>query len=324
MKTRIAIALPLLLAGCASDAATPEMDPAIEEAFRQQQEREKELAISRSQFNRILLDLDKMVDSYVFMVNERGEADTADAVGKIDRFLSQQVDGSFDVQTQQWESGYYDELVRAADDPTYPGNQSIALAALGFSTRPETLSVLVNGVENEDFIVSNSAVLGLAVFRDERTPPAVLARCVVEEGRPLSMRSNAAWALFQIQTILIDNDDEIVAFWKSLLEQPPLTVDPGILVSAVRGIGLTRDPELTDFVVKFVSDPTPQVRMAAAIALGRMQNQATYESLLALLGPAETNANVRLAARKALQALAGGTDRGYDVLGWRLLFDRGG
>lgn len=323
MKTRLAIALFPLLAGCASDTTGTGMDPAIEEAFRQQQQQEQELAARRNQLNRILLDLDKMVDSYVFMVNERGDWGTGDSVGKIERFLSQQVDGFFNIQTQQWENGHYDELVRVADDPSIPGNQSISLAALGFSTRPETLSVLLNGVENEDFNVSNSAVLGLAVFRDERTPPAVLMRCVVQEGRPLSMRSNAAWALYQLQTVLSDNE-EIVEFWKSLLGKPTLAVDPGILISAVRGMGITRNPELTGYIVKFVSDPTPQVRMAAAIALGRMQNQATYESLLALLGPAETNANVRLAARKALQALAGGTDRGYDVQGWRLLFDRGG
>ena len=321
MKTTTAIAL-LILAGCASESTQLEMDPAIEDAFREQRGRERELAARQGQFTNVLLNLDKMVDSYVYKVNERGELTPADEVARIEQYLSQEVDGHFDVQTQQWVRGHYDELVHAADDPSAPGNQSVALAALGFSTRPETLSVLLNGVESADLNVSNSAVLALAVFKDERTPPAVLARCVNQEERPMSMRTNAAWALYQIQTAAIDNT-EIVEFWKGILEEQAQRVDPGILVTAVRGMGLTRDPELTGYVVKYVSNPTPQIRMAAAIALGRMQNPTTYETLLALLGPAETNANVRLAGCKALQALAGGIDRGYDVEGWRLLFERG-
>ena len=129
-------------------------------------------------------------------------------------------------------------------------------------------------------------------------------------------------ALYQIQTSVVDTSD-ILEFWKTTLDRPIAQTDPGILVSAVRGMGLSRDPELAGHVEKYVSDPTPQVRMAAAIALGRMQNEATHESLLLLLGPGETNANVRLAARKALQALAGGTDRGYSVDQWRKVFERG-
>jgi hypothetical protein len=64
------------------------------------------------------------------------------------------------------------------------------------------------------------------------------------------------------------------------------------------------------------------VRINAAIALGRMNAQNQYEKLLELLSPAETVPNVRLAARKALQALAGGTDHGYEVELWRREFDR--
>jgi HEAT repeat protein len=299
------------------------MDPALEDAFREQRERERELAARQGQLNSVLLNLDKMVDSYVYKVNERGEATPANEVAKIEQYLSQEVDGHFNVQTQQWVRGHYDELVRTADDPSAPGNQSIALASLGFSTRPETLSVLLNGVESENLNVSNSAVLALAIFKDERTPAAVLVRCVNQKERPMSMRTNAAWALYQVQTAAINNT-EIVEFWKSILGEQDEKTDPGILVTAVRGMGLTRNPELTGYVVKHVSDPTPQVRMASAIALGRMQNPATHEALLALLGPAEINANVRLAGRKALQALAGGTDRRYDVEGWRLLFKRDG
>lgn len=313
-----------VLIGCSSSPTTPEreMDPELEQAFREQRQDELERLARQGQFTSILLNLDKMIDSYVYVANEGGEGGLDDRQEKIADFLTQQVDGRFNSQTGQWTSGHYDELVQAASNATYPGNQSIALAALGFSSRPDTLSVLLNGVESEDFNVSNSAVLALAIFKNERTPPVVLMRCIDQLERPMSMRSNAAWALYQIQTAIVD-PSEIVEYWKTVLDRPIQDTDPGVLVSAVRGMGLSRDAELASYVEKYVSTPTPQVRMAAAIALGRMQNQESYETLLALLGPAETNPNVRLAARKALQALAGGVDRGYSVEQWRKVFERG-
>jgi hypothetical protein len=63
--------------------------------------------------------------------------------------------------------------------------------------------------------------------------------------------------------------------------------------------------------------------MAAALALGRMNAQGSWKKLLELLGPQETVQNVRLVARKALAALAGGVDHGYDIDAWRKTFDRG-
>ena len=63
--------------------------------------------------------------------------------------------------------------------------------------------------------------------------------------------------------------------------------------------------------------------MAAARALGRMNAQEHWRDLLALLKPAESVQNVRLHARKALAALAGNKDYGYDLAAWRKVFDRG-
>mgnify|MGYP003503310244 CR=1 FL=1 len=65
------------------------------------------------------------------------------------------------------------------------------------------------------------------------------------------------------------------------------------------------------------------MRVAAAIAMGRMKSDSSIPVLLTLLGPGETNDNARLAARKALQTLAGGIDRQYDVAAWRKVLDRG-
>ena len=62
---------------------------------------------------------------------------------------------------------------------------------------------------------------------------------------------------------------------------------------------------------------------AAALALGRMNAQKHWRDLLALMEPSESVQNVRLHARKALAALAGNKDYGYDLAAWRKVFDRG-
>lgn len=98
--------------------------------------------------------------------------------------------------------------------------------------------------------------------------------------------------------------------------------DPEILTPVVRAVGLFRNPDHARFVEPLTRHRTPSVRMNAAIALGRMGNQASHKVLLKLIQPAETNPNVRLAARKALQALAGNIDAGYDVEMWKSLFAR--
>ena len=72
-----------------------------------------------------------------------------------------------------------------------------------------------------------------------------------------------------------------------------------------------------------LNHPTPKVRFNTAIALGRMNAQEHHAQLIEMLGPGESQPNVRLAARKALQALAGGVDRGYDTELWRREFERG-
>jgi hypothetical protein len=93
-------------------------------------------------------------------------------------------------------------------------------------------------------------------------------------------------------------------------------------MNAVRGLGVSRKPDHAALVARYVTHPVPKVRSAAAVALARMNAQDQVEALLALLAPAETNDEARLAGRLALTALAGGEDHGYDVAEWRRQFQR--
>src|SRR5690606_3184567 len=99
------------------------------------------------------------------------------------------------------------QLVHDAVDSPYPRNRAIALAALGFvdvARRDQALDPLVNGLAAEDEAVVNNAILGLAVLQHEDTPVSPLVDILRSEERELETRANAAWALHEIQQVLVD------------------------------------------------------------------------------------------------------------------------
>lgn len=308
--------LPLLLAlfaGCASsDPKQPSgtFDPELEAQERKKLDSEA----TRNEFHAVLLQIDQALDGYVRAVNNSGVARYDTEREQLDRLLRQLVSGRPPGTNAT-------RLVALASDGSDPYRQGIALAALGFCDRSDAMPTILQGAQLQDEQLVDRAVLGLAILHDPRTPPGIVARVVENEKHNERGRIGAAWALIRLQENSL-RVDEIVPVWLRLL-QGDKDQHPLLLANALRGVGLTRTPEHAALVAKYTSHPTPRVRMNAAIALGRMNAQAQHESLIAMLGPAETVPNVRLAARKALQQLAGNVDRGYDVELWRREFQRG-
>jgi HEAT repeat protein len=183
------------------------------------------------------------------------------------------------------------------------------------------MDTIAQGAMLDDPVLIDRAVFGLAMLRAPATPPGILAAVVENEKLPLETRTQAAWALYQIQE-MSRRRDEILAIWRRYAGPDRERIPELALVQAVRGLGLSRDAANADLVVPLLQSPLPLVRMAAASAIGRMNDQAHALDLLALIGPDETNANVRLHARKALQALVGYADYEYDVEAWRRAFER--
>ena len=322
MRHPFVLTLLSLLAACAS---SPEIrqEPAVEEAARA---REQETADARRRdYRSVLVRLDQAMDSYVQALANQGEfrADTqADRLYKLvqdmvlDRGLAPtNAPLPADGQTFQ-------RLQASAKDGSDPNAQGIALAALGFSGQTDVMPVILQGAQLEDPFVVDRAVLGLAILRAPRTPPGVLEAVVLRAEHPEDGRVQAAWALYRLQAVVTDVAP-YVAIWRRLLTEHRETVPPSVLVQALRGLGLARDPGNGELAASFTRHPIPLVRVAAAIALGRMNAQAHWADLVALVEPRETTENVRLAARKALAELAGGVDHGYDVAAWRKTFDRG-
>ena len=298
------------LLGACSTTSSGTFDPKIEEAARARQQEAAEAEARLAAPERLTTDLDKALHNYS-QLRLGGASPRAEATAeKVEKFIVEQSIKHFDL------------LIRQANDASMPRNRAIAVAALGFSGRAEALDPLVNAAQEDDPEVVANAVFGLAILADRRTPPAVVVRVVRSEAFDEPVRNGAAWALLQLQQSVVDQS-EIVRVWLDLLERPAGSQPAGVLVSAVRGLGLTRDPQHAEVVARLAADPTPMVRQSVAIALARMGADSQVDTLLALLGPGETNENVRLAARKALQELAGGADRKYDVEEWKRVFERG-
>lgn len=318
-------ALLLLLPLFAACAGGPEIrrEPAVEKA--DQERRAKEADARRRDFHAVMVRLDQAMDSYVQALAARGVMRADSQAERLYKLINDTVldRGAVRADHERVEPGTtFAELQRLATDASNPDDQAIALAALGFSGRPEVLPLIQQGTQLSDPFVVDRAVLGLAVLRAPATPPGVLEAIIVKPTHPEDGRVQAAWALYQIQEVST-RPEEIVAVWRRLLTKERDAIPAGAVAQAVRGVGLARDPANADLVLPYLKHPVPRVRMNAALAMGRMNAQQHWQAVLDLLGPQEQSQNVRLFASKALVDLAGGVDHRYDVAAWRKAFDRG-
>lgn len=323
------LSLPTLAVLLCSCASTPDRtlkgdpnDPRLQEQIA-----DKKATIANEKewrdYMRVLLRLEDALESYVALLGNGGLTDGPKKLAQVERLIHDLVVGH-DVNPNDAAGpirGNYDRLLATASDGSVPANQGTALAALGFSGNKEVLSVLVNGVMSKDPFLVDRAVLGLAVLRDPQTPIGVLTKIMDDPTFAEEGRAQAAWAILRVQGTVVDKQP-ILATWQRLAGAEPGIVLASVLMTAIRGLGATRDPNFAADVARHARHPVPKVREAVAIALGRMNAQSEVETLLGMLDTAETNPNVRLWASKALAQLAGGVDRGYDVKAWRQVFDR--
>lgn len=320
---RPALVVPLLLAACSSSPDPQNRVPAPEEAKRELDLRKADE--HRRDFQATLIRLDQAMDSYVHALASRGETRADQQAERLEKSIRDMVLDTGPVSSRSPAPSpgeNFRHLQAAAADASDKYHQGIALAALGFSGQRDMMPLILPGAQSDDPFLVDRAVLGLAVLRAPSTPPGVLAAICERTKHPEEGRAQAAWALYCIQSAS-ENQAEIVAIWRRFVGEQREALPPSVLVTAIRGLGLARDVANADLVGPFLEHPTPRLRMAAAIALARMNAQKYAPALIERLQPAETVQNVRLAARKALSDLAGGDDYGYDVTAWRKVFDRG-
>ena len=319
-----AVLLPTLFAACSTgDNLRQEQAPDLvkrQESLKEQDQKQKD-------FQMILIRLDQAMENYVLALANRGDQRADDQAKKLFNHIRKEVldedprAKAAPGATVRGKGFVFAQLQALALDGTYPERQAIALAALGFSGRTDVMNDILQGARLEDPYVVDKAVLGLAILRSRDTPPNVLAAIIENPKHPEVGRVQAAWALYRVQTSCLDQS-EIAKIWSRYLGPMRETLPPGIIVQAIRGLGLTTQAKYADLVLPMLKDPTPRIRMSAALALGRMNAQEHWKELLALLKPQESVQNVRLSARKALARLAGNEDYGYDVSAWQKVFER--
>jgi hypothetical protein len=323
MSRSLAVFALLGLAACSTSPSVSGPVPAPERAEEERQN--TAAAHERTDMPHVLLTLDQAMESYARLLDSHGVPRADIELQRIERLLRELVNGVPSLRNGKQDGDLVgnkvDALMALAADSSDKTHQGIALAALGFAERSDVMPVILQGAQLSDPQLVDRAIFGLAAKHDPRTPIGVIVRVIDDKDHPEDGRLQAAWALFVLQ----DNGapaDEIVPVWRRILTAKKGEYHPLIIATAVRGLGITRKPDDADLVASFVQDPTPRVRMTAAVALGRMNAQAHWKVLLDLIGPGENVPSVRLAGRKALQALAGGADRQYDQAAWRMEFDR--
>lgn len=325
MRTRLPLLL-LLLAACSSAPTPPDGEPLT--VYDPQHEADLTKADeARREFQAVLIRLDQAMESYSQSLANRGTLRADQQIVKLEKLIHEMVLDSKAQNPRNPASAHppgttLRRLEAAAADASQPEQQGIALAALGFSGRIEEMPTILQGAQLDDPARVDRAVFGLAILRAPATPPGVLAAVVENEKFGEASRTQAAWAIYNLQEFS-EHREQIVAIWKRYATELREKLPAGVIVQAVRGLGLSRDRAHLPLVLPFLQNPVPKIREAAAVALGRLNAQDHFEELLALIGPGEAVPNVRLAARKALQELAGQVDYGYDVAAWRKAFDRG-
>lgn len=325
--TRTPALLALLSLPFAACSSSPTLRTEAAPAVAKQEQERIAKDKGRRRFEQVLLKLDQAMESYALALANQGDPRADKQADKLEKYLQDLVLGNealpFGADREAYDTGENLRLLRGlAADSSEPRQQGIALAALGFSGRSEVTDLIVQGTMSDDPDIVDRAVFGLAMLRSPTTMLGPIVAVIENPRHPEDGRVQAAWALYRIQTASSDAA-ALMQHWRRLLTTEKERMPAGVLMTAVRGVGLNGDAAHADLVAPMLRHPVPRLRMAAALALGRMNAQEHWRDLLALLKPAESVQNVRLHARKALAALAGNKDYGYDLAAWRKVFDRG-
>jgi len=259
---------------------------------------------------KVIFQIDRALQEYQLKLSGVNSRTNRNALLSIAEFLRGQAEK------------YEQLLFLTARDQSNPGNQGIAVAALGFSSDPRALAVIQQAIVSDSQQVVAAACFALANLKDPETDPDLLWSVMQDEEWNLETRACAAWALHEVQQQMFDLTP-VVAIWRKILEAPIDAYDPLIQVNALRGAGKTGETDLGALVVPFLDHPKPRIRECACNALGMLRYQPAWKPLVELLEEGDPNGNVNLSARKALQGLAGGVDHEYDTRLWRRTFERG-
>lgn len=211
------------------------------------------------------------------------------------------------------------DLVREAALIGEARARGVASTALGFSGDPSVLPILLNNLADADPGVVANTLFGLGMLAAPETPGGSLNDTVRRPDATLEIIQNGVYAAARVaQARNLDEErgqrnDDLDSALLYLLERP----EPGIRAQAASGLGYAEvEIAIAPLTNLLIGDPNPNVRMAAAFALGEIGDGLTGNALVSALDDAEQG--VAAAARGALAKLYG-RDLGPDPKAWEPL-----
>ena len=316
LRTLLLLALALALGSCASspEPRRGKKDLALEEQMRREAAQKRANTARNKDFDVVLIRIDKALSDYASNVSKSENIKAQRRATSLKKYL--------EVQSEHFERQLLEAL--GSDDLRL---RSISAAALGFSNDQGVVEPLVNALEDRESLVRSNACLGIGQLASPNTPIGGLARIAKDDKRSIEERRAATWALFRIQTAVQpkgfapQTSDDFAKIWPAILAGDTLDKDAILVILALRGLGLLRNPATFETAARYLSHPKALVRAAALIAVGRSRNRRAAALVLPFLSQSQTNPNVRLTARKTLKALTGNrVDHEYDVKAWRKEF----
>ncbi len=189
--------------------------------------------------------------------------------------------------------------------------QGIASAALGFSGDESVLPILHNNLGSDDAVVVAKTLLGLGILSSPNTAMAPIADAVTRLGSNIEVSVNAAFCLFQLGSTDMNDDSGLASsLLLSLVENPSSSVR----AQSILALGLFSANHCLGVITNsLLADAAPDVRVAAAWALGRIgANSSTAALVSALSDPDKLTAGT---ARASLSRIHG-RDLGPDPESW--------
>ena len=299
--------LLVIAMGCSSTPTKPTgtLDPSLESKAKREQEHKKALRAKQDNFERVVLALDQALSEFAINTAKSESDKAARRAVALREFI--------ELRSKKYAADLLGYL--GAESPR---RRAIAAAALGFTRDENFVNAIANRLGDPESYVRTNAAFGLGIMADPaRTPLTDLKRIASNYETNIEERRSATWALLQLQVAGADKK-AIAPIWRDLLSGDVMQKDEMVLVHALRGLGLLRDPGVLDDAARYLSHPKAFIRTAAIIAAARTTNRRAAKFLIPILGVAESNPNVQLAARKGLKALTGNrVDFEKDVRSWQ-------
>ena len=304
LRPSFAVAAALALVACAGNGAptpAPDATATASDATAPGVRIEATVAADTGSFARTLIELDRRVDRYVYLMSQAG----ADARGE-----RELLGPALRATVAQHEKS----LLAAAADPSDPTRRRVAVKSLAFSDDPEAVRVLVEALrESRDSTLLTAATYALGRIASASTAPEPLLDLV--QHPDVDVRSNALmalWKVFSARQAVGASPLDPVAQDAAL---PKLEValfdpaDPIVRGHAAATLGSMGDRRAVDSLLNLLRDEHPFVRTQTALALGKLGDPRAIPALVQLIDetPHGTPKSAVLAALAALVEATGRT-----------------